>query len=222
MCFSPEADFVAAAVVGTIGVATLRQVREPRELIVGALPMLFALHQFVEGFVWLSLRGQVSTGLGQAAIDVYVVYAYAVLPIIVPIGFWLIEPSPRHRRWILPFIALGAVVGLYLLWHVTSHTVTATGHDAAISYATNIPEGYLAGVGYVIATCVPALLSSRRYLQWFGVVNLVGVGVAATVHRVEFASVWCLYAALASLLILEHFRRQRRLNARAVAVAVSA
>jgi hypothetical protein len=29
------------------------------------------------------------------------------------------------------------------------------------------------------------------------------------VHQVEFASIWCLYAALASLLILEYFRRER-------------
>jgi hypothetical protein len=57
MCFSPDADFTASAVVGGVGVATLRRVRGRRELIIGALPLLFALHQFTEGFVWLGLRG---------------------------------------------------------------------------------------------------------------------------------------------------------------------
>jgi hypothetical protein len=60
MCFSPQADFAAGAVVTGMGVEALRRVRVRRELIVGALPLLFGIHQLVEGFVWLGLRGQVS------------------------------------------------------------------------------------------------------------------------------------------------------------------
>ncbi len=68
MCFSPEADFTAAAVVGVVGVATLRLVREPRDLLIAALPLLFALHQFVEGFVWLrGSRGTCRAGCGDGA-----------------------------------------------------------------------------------------------------------------------------------------------------------
>jgi hypothetical protein len=51
MCFSPEADFTAGAVIAAVGVETLRRVRSPRELIVGALPLLFGIHQLIEGFV---------------------------------------------------------------------------------------------------------------------------------------------------------------------------
>jgi hypothetical protein len=67
MCFSPEADFTAAAVVGVVGIETLRRVRTRRELLVGSLPLLFAMHQFTEGFVWLGLRGDVSSGVGNTA-----------------------------------------------------------------------------------------------------------------------------------------------------------
>ena len=48
MCFSPTASFVSAAAIATIGVATLRHVREPRTFLFAATPMLFALHQFTE------------------------------------------------------------------------------------------------------------------------------------------------------------------------------
>jgi uncharacterized protein DUF6629 len=209
MCFSPEADFAAAAVVGAIGVVTLRRVRTRRELIVGALPLLFALHQLTEGFVWLGLRGDVSTGLGDAARDVYVLYAFAILPLIVPIGFLLLEPVARYRRRIVPFVALGAGVGLYLLWQVTQHPVEAVAHPRGIAYSTHATGGYALALAYVVATCGPALLSSRRYLRWFGVINLGAAVLAAAVHEDEFESIWCLYAALASILILEHFRRQR-------------
>jgi hypothetical protein len=212
MCFSPEADFTASVVVGAVGVETLRRVRTRRELIVGALPLLFALHQFTEAFVWLGLRGEVSGGLAHTATDIYVIYAYAVLPVIVPVGFYLIEPSSTRRRWVLPFIVLGVLVGGYMLWRVTQYPIYAQEQASCINYLTNTPLETQAAVAYVIATCTPALLSSRRYLQWFGVVNLVGVAIAFSVREAEFTSVWCLYAALVSVLILEHFRRQRRLE----------
>ena len=98
MCFSPEADFTAGAVVAVMGVETLRRVRGRRELLLGALPLLFGIHQLVEGFVWLGLRGQVSSGLGNAAKEAYIVYAQAVLPAIVPLGFMLLEPDRRRAR----------------------------------------------------------------------------------------------------------------------------
>jgi hypothetical protein len=209
MCFSPEADFAAAAVVGVVGVATLRRVRKRRELIVGALPLLFAVHQFLEGFVWLGLRGDVSTGLGNAARDAYLLYAFAVLPMIVPVGFLLLEPVRRRRHWVLPFVALGAGVGLYLLWEVARYPVDAVAHPDGIAYYTHAGDGYVPAVAYIVATCGPALLSSLSYLRWFGVINVAGAVVAAAVYQLEFESIWCLYAALASTLIFEHFRRRR-------------
>jgi hypothetical protein len=49
MCFSATASFVASCGIGSIGVATLRHVREPRALLFASVPMLFAVHQFTEG-----------------------------------------------------------------------------------------------------------------------------------------------------------------------------
>jgi len=210
VCFSPEADFTAAAGVGVVGVETLRRVRTRRELIVGLLPLLFAAHQFTEGFVWLGLRGAVSSGLGKTATEAYLIYAQAVLPLIVPVGFCLIEPSGRHRRLVLPFVAVGAVVSGYLLWQVTQYPVYAQEHSYCVAYSTHTPLETQAAVAYVIATCGPALLSSRRYLRWFGLANLLGIAIAVSLRDADFTSVWCVYAALVSILILEHFRRQRQ------------
>jgi hypothetical protein len=35
------------------------------------------------------------------------------------------------------------------------------------------------------------------------------IGITASLRDVDFTSVWCVYAALVSVLILEHFRRER-------------
>ena len=74
----------------------------------------------------------------------------------------------------------------------------------------------LIGLLYITATCGPALISSRRYLRWFGMVSLVGVIVTAVVRVDELTSLWCLYVAIVSVLIFEHFRRQRASEVHAV------
>src|SRR3984893_18519825 len=174
MCFSPEADFTAGTVLAALGVETLRRVRAPRELIVGALPLLFGVHQLTEGFVWLGLRGQVSSGLGSAAEEAYIAYAHAVLPAIVAFGFLLLEPDRRRSRWLWPLACLGLVLGVYLLWQVTAYPVGAQEAAHCIIYTTHTPNDVIVTVLYVIATCGPALISSRRYLRRFGRVSLVG------------------------------------------------
>jgi hypothetical protein len=209
MCFSPEADFTAGVVIAGVGVGTLHRVRARRELIVGALPLLFGIHQLVEGFVWLALRGEVSTGLGDAAKQAYIIFAHAVLPIIVPFGFMLIEPNRRRARWMWPLVCLGLGMGIYLLWQVTAFPVGAQEDAHCIDYTTHTPNDVLIGSLYVVATCGPALISSRRYLRWFGLVSVVGVIATALVRVDELTSLWCVYVALVSVLILEHFRRQR-------------
>jgi hypothetical protein len=182
----------------------------PRDLVVAALPLGFGLHQFTEGFVWLGLRDQVSAGLGDAARDAYVVYAQAVLPIVVPLGFALLERDRRRRLLVWPFALLGLVTGLFLLWQVTQWPILAEERAHCVAYTTHTPYAIPSATAYVLAVCVPALLSTRRHLRWFGVLNVVGLAFAATMQEEEFTSVWCLYAAVMSWLILLHFRRERR------------
>ncbi len=183
--------------------------RAPRELIVGALPLLFGIHQLVEGFVWLGLRGEVSPGLGNAAKEAYIVYAHAVLPAIVPIGFMLLEPERRRSRIMMGMAGVGLLLGVYLLWQVTAYPVGAHEEARCIDYTTHTPNDALIGLLYVTVTCGPALISSRRYLRWFGLVSLVGVIVTAVVRVDELTSLWCVYVAIVSVLIFEHFRRER-------------
>lgn len=210
MCLSPEVDFLAGPAIAAVGVATLSLVRRPRDLVIAALPLGFGLHQFVEGFVWLGLRGQVSPGVGDAARDAYVIYAQAILPMIVPLGFALLEPERRRRLLVWPFAILGLLTGLFLLWQVTQWPIVAQERAHCVAYTTHTPYAIPSATAYVLAVCAPALLSSRRYLRWFGVVNVVGLLAASTMQEEEFTSVWCLYAAVMSVLIYIHFRRERR------------
>ncbi len=218
MCFSPEADFTAGAVVAGVGVQTLRHVRVPRELVIGSLPLLFGAHQLVEGFVWLWLQGRVSGAVGATAREAYIVFAHAVLPAAVPVGFVLLERDRRRARWLWPLALVGMLLGAYLLWQVTAYPIGAQVQARCIDYTTHAPNDALITALYVVVTCGPALFSSRRYLRWFGLLGLIGVVITAAVRADELTSLWCVYAAFVSVLILGHFRRQRTSEARTVAV----
>lgn len=209
MCFSPEADFTAGVLVSAVGVETLRRVHNRRELIVGALPLAFGVHQLVEGFVWLGLRGQVPSEVAGVAKDAYIIYAHAVLPAIVPLGFLLLERDRRRSRWLWPLVGLGLLLGAFLLWQVTAYPVGVQEVAHCINYTTHTPNDYALAALYVAATCGPALLSSRPYLRRFGLVSLAGVIATAIVRVDQLTSLWCVYVALVSVLILEHFRRER-------------
>ena len=148
-------------------------------------------------------------GLGNVAKGAYIMYAHAVLPAIVPVGFMLLEPDRRRRRWLLPLVCLGPLLGAYLLWQVTAYPVGAQEAGHCINYTTHTPNDVALALLYVIVTCGPALISSRRYLRWFGVVSLIGVIATAMIRVDESTSLWCLYVAMVSVLILEHFRRER-------------
>jgi hypothetical protein len=206
MCVSAEADFIAAGALLPIGVATLRTVRDRDELIIGSLPLLFAAHQFVEGFVWLGLEGHVSGSLQDAAIRIYLLFAQVVVPVVVPLGILVLEPDRSRRRWMVPLLLVGVAVAFRLLWVITAHPVGARALDHVITYTTDARFGYVVATGYVIATCLPALVSTRRHLRWFGAANVAGLTAATVVRYSAVTSVWCLYAAFASGLILLHLR----------------
>ncbi len=98
-----------------------------------------------------------------------------------------------------PLVGLGLLLGVYLLWQVIAYPVGAQLQARCIDYTTHTPNDLLIGVLYVAVTCGPALISSRRYLRWFGVVSLVGVIAAALVRVDELTSLWCVYVALVSV-----------------------
>jgi hypothetical protein len=112
MCFSLEADLIAGTVLLPMAALSLREVRHVRELPFASLPLLFSLHQFVEALVWAGTNGDVSAGVEHAAALAYLIFAFPVLPLLVPLAVLLLEPRGSRLR-VAPFVVLGAVVATY-------------------------------------------------------------------------------------------------------------
>lgn len=211
MCFSAEADIVAAAAIAPMAVVALREVRQVRELPFAALPLLFALHQLVEAVVWLGLDGQsVAEPVSQAAALAYVAYAMVVLPTLFPLSVLLLEPRGDRLR-VAPFVVLGGVLSVVFAAQVFSGPVSVVGHPHALEYDAGLSDGDVLSVFYVVAVIGPAVLSGYRSVALFGWMNLAGLLVVAYVYVEAFASLWCVYAALTSALMALHMVRRRRL-----------
>jgi hypothetical protein len=199
VCFSPQADLVGGVVLAAIGIDALRQVHQRRDhLPLAALPLLLAVHQVVEAFAWWGLQGVVPEGLGRVAVWVYLLIAFVVLPVYVPLAIAILEPPGRRRRVISGFVVLGAVVATVLLLGILRGPVTAELAEYHLAYGTGVSAGVPVVVAYVAATCGALLFSGRPYLAAFGWVNLVAVVVLARFEIDGFASLWCAWAAVAA------------------------
>jgi len=118
----------------------------------------------------------------------------------------LVERDPRRRRMVVPFIALGAAVTGALMVGLFTGPVTAEIAGLYIAYDVSLDYGGQIVALYVAATCIPLLLSSRRSIVVFGVLNLAAVTVLAWLMATGIISLWCAWAAVTSLVIVIHLR----------------
>jgi len=205
VCFSATANFVGSAALGAIGVVTLTRVKHRRELLFAALPALFAVHQFIEGFVWLGLDGTLSPAVTRDMSAAYMLYAQGLLPFLLPLSVLLFEPTADSRQRMLPFLLLGAGTTLYILWALTAFPTQIYVRANSIVYINQATNNEAVAVLYVIATCGSLFFSKIRPMILFGVANLAILLIVMEVKRYAFTSLWCAYAAVASVIILAYF-----------------
>jgi hypothetical protein len=207
VCFSATANFVGSTALAAVGVATLTKVKHRRELLFASLPTLFAVHQFIEGFVWLGLDGILSPAVAHNMGAAFMLYAQGLLPFLLPISVLLFEPNVKSRRRMLPFAALGAATSLYILWALTAYPTQVYVRGNSIVYINQATNNTVVAVLYVVVTCGSLFFSKVRAMVIFGAANLAILLVVLAVKRYAFTSLWCAYAAIASVIILAYFWR---------------
>jgi hypothetical protein len=207
VCFSATANFVGSTVLAAVGVVTLTKVKHRRELLFATLPTLFAVHQFIEGFVWLGLDGILSPAVAHNMGAAFMLYAQGLLPFLLPLSVLLFEPDVKSRRRMLPFVVLGGATTLYILWALTAYPLQLYIRGNSIVYINQATNNSAVALLYVIATCGSLFFSKVRTMVIFGAANLAILLVVLAFKRYAFTSLWCAYAAIASVIILAYFWR---------------
>ena len=219
MCFSPEADLVTGIVVGSVGLDALRRCSRRRYLPLAALPLVLGLHQVVEAFAWWGKEGDLPHPVGDTAVWVFLAIAFLVLPPLVPAAIASAEADHERRARLFPFVILGAAVAAALLPGLLN---SGAGGEVAcryIAYDAGVSYGGYVLPFYVIAVCAPMLLSGSRRLLIFGVANLVVVALLGWLLARGVISLWCVWAAVSSVVIDLEVRAAARRESREVSVA---
>ncbi|HXQ60041.1 MAG TPA: DUF6629 family protein [Acidimicrobiales bacterium] len=207
MCFSPEGDLAVGLVVTGIGVDACRHLRGRNNyLLLAATPVVLGAHQIDESLVWWGLQGHVPHLAGRIAMWIYLVIAFVVVPVLVPLAILRLEPKGRRRRLIGASFLLGVGVAAFLLVQLLQGPVTVRLGHFHLAYSIGLQHGILIVGLYIVATCGSLLCSGYRDIVIFGLANVVAVVVLARLTADGFASLWCFYAALASGAISLHMR----------------
>jgi hypothetical protein len=209
MCFSATASFATAGLTGAIGIISLLRVTKPRDILLAVVPCIFALQQIVEGSLWLTVATP-ATPIADGLTLVFLLFAEVFWPLYAPVAVLALEPRSGRTRLMLLCLAIGIGVAGYLLSEILGHGHAARLLDGHIVYVTEKKHSAAFGLAYLAATGLPLVLSSQRAVAGLGVIVLIGCATAYVVYWEALVSVWCFFAAAASVVILYHFEAVRR------------
>lgn len=202
MCFSPEASFIASGVLGVIGVSSLRRTKGKYKLI-GAIPLIFAFQQFIEGFQWISVP---HSPLSQLLSYGFVFTAFLIWPIYIPLAIFIIDEKTRNiTKW---FVATGVGTAILLLSVLVTKPLTVF-IAGSISYNIDMPPNWFILAGYFIAVCGTPMVSSKLGFKILGLMGLISAVIAGLVFYYSFVSVWCFFVAAISGLIYLYARQDK-------------
>ena len=116
--------------------------------------------------------------IGHVALWAYLLIAFVVLPVFVPLAAIALEPTRRRRAMMAPFALIGTVFAVILFAAMVRGPVGVQLAPYHLSYSIRVPDGLQVVALYVVAVCGPLLMSGYRNVVIFGAVNLVAVIVS--------------------------------------------
>ncbi len=207
MCFSASASFVSATVIGSLGVLAHKRVRHKSEKALASIPVLFAIQQVFEGFIWLSFNHQLDVAWRPGLTAGFLFFAWVVWPILVPFASYSLEQNSGRKKvfkWLLVMGALIATVSLIQIgfahpeaYEIHARLAYRLKHNLAwpsVQYGLQLV--------YIIVTLLPLLLSTFRGIFILGVTNMIALLISFLFFNEALPSVWCFFAALLSFQIV--------------------
>lgn len=207
MCFSPQANFILAALLLLMGSASLRKLvsKHRNYLPFAFIPLIFGFQQIIEGFLGLSLQKN-----GEGYVQFFglsdLFFAFFLWPIYLPFSIGLIESVVQRKKMIQYLFWFGLVLAGYLYLPLATGftTVTVALHQGCLVYDFRFSTSilHMLAVFYLLVTTGSMLLSSSPQINILGILNGVVAVAAYHWYGASFTSVWCFFAALLSFYII--------------------
>jgi hypothetical protein len=203
MCFSAGASFGAGVVLSVIGVASLIKVQHPRQIMFASIPLIFAVQQFAEGFLWLILPNSGYIYLQQAITYVFLFFAQILWPAWVPVAILLLDKESKRKKIQRILVGTGLAVSVYLSYFLLSYHVQAKiiGHHILYKQDYAAAFGIFGGIFYIMATIAPPFFSHIKRMWMFGATILISYIITVIFYEHFVVSVWCFFASIISISI---------------------
>lgn len=212
MCFSAGASFAGGVIISAIGVATIREVHKPSQLVFACIPVFFGLQQIVEGCLWLTLPNIDYLNIQKITTYLFLILAQVLWPTLIPVSVLLMEESGKRKRLMRIFLALGLTLSMYYGFCLIFFSVTPEITGYHILYTTTFPDlsSIPAFIVYLIVTITPLLISSIKRTHLMAILMFFSCLITAIFFTQYLISVWCFFAALISGVIFWILRDSKK------------
>ncbi|MDP2336221.1 MAG: hypothetical protein Q8N05_07180 [Bacteroidota bacterium] len=200
MCFSPEASFAGGIIISAIGVAVVKKVHNPTQLVFASIPLFFGVQQFTEGFLWLSLPNPEYEIIQKISTYLFLIMADVLWPMMIPLSVLLMEENVKKKKNLRILLFMGASLSLYYVICLLAFNVSPQIMGYHIQYNNDFPKtlGLIAFSVYLIVTIAPLFISSIERTHLLGVLMFLSCAVTVVFFTQYLTSVWCFFAAFMS------------------------
>lgn len=202
MCFSAQASFTASAILALSSIFAFKQIANKKQVLLAAIPLLFAFQQATEGLLWLSFRFN-NSALQTLTTYVFLFFASMLWPIWAPLTLFILEKNSVRKRLIGITVLIGIATALFVGFHIFYYGAAAHTMMHHITYDFYIPSllNIPSLVAYLMATALPFFISSIPYF-WIGGILIPLAYLLSYIFYIEsIGSIWCFSVALLSGLI---------------------
>lgn len=203
MCFSAEASFASGSVLVAIGVAAFRQCKTPNQYLFASIPLMLAVQQFSEGYLWHIFSGRGNSSFQQMNSYIFLLFAQVVWPFWIPLSILILETNEKRKRIIGGILVIGIIVSLFFGYRLMTEPIKteAVGHHISYIIGSSNSLAKIFGIFYFLCTIFPALISSINKMYLFGISIAISYFFSALFFEHYIISVWCFFAAITSIIV---------------------
>lgn len=206
MCFSAEASFSAAIVLGVAGAYTLKICSLKSLRYLAAVPLLFALQQFSEGILWLNLTHRIDPPfLFTVSGNVFLIFAFLIWPMWIPYALFMAEKNPLIKKMIGVDLLFGIALSSINLFYAVQQHISIEVVNHSLQYFAKVPnQTYI----YPLIILLPCFVSTLKSVKSFALLIAVAYVAASYFYAETFVSVWCFFSAVVSLVIYKVIKEE--------------
>jgi len=204
MCFSASASFGASIVLGSLGVVTLRKIKQPLQVPFAAIPLMFAVQQVSEGMLWVGLSDPGHAAWRHFPVYIFLVFAQIIWPSWIPFSVLLLENDRSRKKILMVLLFMGLTISSYLLYCMVFYDVSAEVRSGHIHYNLHFPLSFswISSVMYFIPTVISLFISGAKRMWLLGLAVLISFLATQLFFEDYVISVWCFFAAILSAIVL--------------------